>query len=146
MLPLTPATPAFDDCSRTLPLLDRELWPVRIFTSPPVLSCVFPADKYISPPTPLDPKPTLTYTEPPAPDVLSPDPMYTEPLLPLVDSPEPRKIDPLPPERDVPVLRISDPLEPWDPAMEVSTAIEPLEDVDPYPLLTNTWPPDADWD
>jgi hypothetical protein len=38
MLPLTPDSPAFDVCMSKLPLLDRELWPVNIFTEPPVFS------------------------------------------------------------------------------------------------------------
>jgi hypothetical protein len=60
IMPLTPLTPAFDDCNNNTPLDVTVLYPLNNEIWPPDKDDETPADKYNSPPTPLSPLPTTT--------------------------------------------------------------------------------------
>lgn len=110
------------------PLAAKGLPPEVIETAPPVAVVLSPAITDTRPPAPEFPFPTTILRLPPAPLVADPVRNAIDPLLPLL-------VDP--------VLKDNAPLVPVVPALAVVRLNAPLEVPDPYPLMSDTEPPDA---
>jgi hypothetical protein len=125
--PVTPSSPEFEVRMLNDPLEVAVPYPDIMETAPPVFSAAFPAPRVMRPPDAAVPAPTMTLTLPPAPLTACPERTITAPERPFEDSP---------------VLKIMEPLvlSP-DPAFPVRILNAPLEELRPYPDITEMDPP-----
>lgn len=125
-----PETPPFEEASgvdiSTFPL-EVEPEPLFIIILPPLWPPFeSPAESESDPPEPLFPEPTVIEIDPERPKVAGPPLKIIAPELPELADPE---------------LIVRVPLTPEDPAFAVCSRIDPLDDVEDTPLITEIKPP-----
>jgi hypothetical protein len=125
--PDTPVVPALNVLNVILPLDCVEPNPDDNLIAPPDRAVDWPAKTATLPPVSVSPAPTVTRMLPP---------------LPFVDAPVPTDKLPLLPTLAVPELKLNLPETPALPLFMERTVIEPLDVDEPYPVRTETAPPE----
>jgi len=136
-----PDTADGDEPTDTLPDAELTLWPLSIYTAPPVvLASPWPAIRLTDPGTLPVEVPADRIIEPADPESADPTSKLMEPLFPEVDAPVLRRIDPVLPETDAPVAATTTPESPAEITFDEVMLIEPVPELALEPEMMRTEP------